>query len=163
LNKKIPLLILILVSATAASAYAASLFILTKPATVCVYVDFGIELYSDAACTIPVSSVKFTDIQPGQAVNSSIYYVKNTGKSYIHVRAVFRDVPLTLTVKAYGNNLKPLCTDPLDVDWFVMTGTAYLTSITGGYAKALMFEASAGSACLAGDYGFSIELQSFTS
>lgn len=126
MKKKIPFLILFLVATTVASTYAASLFILTKPATVRVYVDFGIELYSDVACTIPVSSVKFSDIQPGQAVNSSIFYVKNTGKSYIHVRAVFGDVPLTLTVRAYGNNVKPLCTDPLDRDWFLMTGTVLL-------------------------------------
>lgn len=39
----------------------------------------GLEVYSDADCTIPLTSISYTDLYPGESDNATIY-VKNTGQ-----------------------------------------------------------------------------------
>jgi len=97
------------------------------PSTVTIIDDYGIELYVDDACTVPLETLPWGDIQEGVDPVETVY-VKNVGTEIATVTATSGDLPGDMLLVLNGSPVTVGIGEVGHLDLTLDTGTV----ITGG-------------------------------
>ncbi|MFX1484391.1 MAG: hypothetical protein ACFFCP_14515 [Promethearchaeota archaeon] len=103
-----------IISLIVGTTYAVIMFSVDVPMGLEISGEWGMDFYIDATMTIPLTSIDFGTLHPGDSGSLGPYYIMNSGDYYIFLSYSLTDWPVGVTLEMELYDLMSVSILPLD-------------------------------------------------